>query len=102
MLDFYHTKQTRLLLSIRNGQLDATLVDELSGISVPIRRCRYEAAELAIFLAQQPAAAAFIFAIGTEREQGQELIATRSPYAPFVVGSYRSEWPQMDYQVAGK
>lgn len=89
LLDFFHLEQTILVLSPIDGKLEAALVDEPSGTSVALGQRKCMADELEIFLAKQPADSPFVFAIGTERDQGRGLISTRSPYSPFTVRAYQ-------------
>ena len=93
LLDFYRPLESVLVISAVDGKLEGHMEDPKSGASFSLSKLKYDAEELVVFLAQQPASAIFVFAIGTGEGQGRGLIATRTPYSPFVVGSYRNMMP---------
>ena len=93
LLDFYRPLESVLVISAVDGKLEGHMEDPKSGASFSLGKLKYDAEELEAFLAQQPASASFVFAIGTGEGQERGLIATRTPYSPFVVGSYRNMMP---------
>lgn len=91
LLDFFPAHESVLVISTVKGKVHARMEDPQSGVSLTLGERLYRPEELEAFLAQQSANASFVFAIGTEESQGRGLIATRTPYSPFVVGSHRFE-----------
>lgn len=91
LLDNYQNNELTLVVSRNNKRLDLSIVDKQTADCVNIRGLGYRESELTEFISSEPADTSFVFVIAyRERNapRGVNIIATRKPFKPLVVGRY--------------